>query len=207
MNKPSRLLPSVVLKTPVHKRILHFLGFDTGRDSNMPNAHAIGLELCDHVYDTISRQMWDAARLAEQVEVNVLGPIMNGADPARTFRNAAELLGVDRCKAGEALRTWSGCISGAKCIALGTRNGRNWPWWRRRQAKRMEMLCFRDPKFQVGVMAAVAFKVGRNEAYSFLGVPKDHFLRMGELAVAGSREPFEKPNLNPPATVPHPEAN
>lgn len=187
MGEPSRLLPSVVLKTPLHKRFLHFLGFNTGRDSNMPSAHEIGLELCDHGYDTLSKQMWADRAIVEQVEVKVLGPIMNGADPTATFRDAPALLGMDRCKAGEALRVWSGCLCGAKTIALGTRNGRNWPWWRRHQAKRLEDSCSRDSCFLRGVFAAVAFKVGRNEAWSFFGVPHDSYLRLGRLAVEGRR--------------------
>lgn len=186
MTKPSKALPSVVLKTPLHKRMLHFFGVRTGYDSNMGNAHTVGLELCDHGYDTLSRSLWDAARLAEKVELHILGPIVSGEKV--TFEDAPRLLVTDRCEAGKALRTWSGCMSGAKCIALGTRNGRNWPWWRRRQAKRLVMQCHRDSYFATGVMAAVAFKLGRNEAYSFFGVPGDSLLRVGEVAVRGSRE-------------------
>lgn len=204
MTKPSKALPSVVLKTPWNKRLLHFFGFRTGHDTNMPDAHTVGLKLCDHGYDTLSRSLWDAARLAEKVELHILGPMIGGQGVS--FYDAPRLLGMDRCKAGEALRTWAGCMSGAKCIALGTRNGRNWPWWRRRQALRMERECERDSRYALGVMAAVAFKIGRNEAYSFFGVPGAHYLRMGAIAAVGSREPMAQPSLNVPATA-SPEAN
>lgn len=206
MTAPSRLLPSVVLKTPRYKRLLHFFGFNTGGDSNMRLAHEAGIWLCNHGYDALSRSIWESARLAEKVEECVLGPIMRGED-VRFARDAERLLGMDRCEAGVALRTWAGCMSGAKCIALGTRNGRNWPWWRRRQAKAMEMECARDPVFQMGVMAAIAFKIGRNEAYSLFGVPSDHYLRIGEVAVKGSREPARKATINHDGTPRNPGAN
>ena len=188
MSRPSRLLPSAVLGTPLHKRILHFFGIKTGHDSNMADSHQIGLVLCDHSYDETSKLMWKDRGTAELVEVKVLGPIMQGADAERTFYDAARLLDLGRCEAGQALRIWSGCMSGAKIIALGTRNGRNWPWWRWRQARRLDESCCRDPFFMRGVFSAIAFKAGRNEAWSLLGVPSGSLLRMGELAVNGRRE-------------------
>jgi hypothetical protein len=184
----NRKIPSVELGTPRLKRLLHFFGFNTGRDANMPTAHEYGLAFCDHGYDSLSKSMWECRGIAEDVETKVLGPIMAGADYIETFRGADKLLGLDRCKTGEALRVWSGCMSAAKCIALGTRNGRNWPWWRRRQARRLGELCQRDTQFARGVLAAVAFKVGRNEAWSFFGVPRDSLIRVGWLAINGRRE-------------------
>lgn len=188
MTALNRKLPSVELNTPYHKRLLHFFGFRTGSDVNMPTAHEYGLAFCDHGYDALSKDMWKCRDLAEQVEAKVLGPIMAGADYVETFRSADKLLEMERCDAGEALRVWSGCMSAAKCIALGTRNGRNWPWWRRRQANRLVKICNRDSHYARGVMAAVAFKVGRNEAWSFFGVPGDSLIRVGELAVNGRRK-------------------
>src|SRR5208337_1085419 len=76
-----------------------------------------------------------------------------------------------------ALRLWAGCISGAKVIALETRNGPNTPWRRKKGAMSIDRRCVNDPIFQAGAEAAPAFKRLRGEPYSFRGSSMSSVIR------------------------------
>jgi len=76
------------------------------------------------------------------------------------------------------LRLWSGCIDGAKTIAMETRSGPNAPqdrdnifreWIHPRAAA--------DPVYALGVEAAPAFKRLRRQAYSLEGLPQESPVR------------------------------
>lgn len=83
------------------------------------------------------------------------------------------------------LRWWSGCISGAKLIALETRDGPNTPAKRKKIAKKIYNIAKHDAIFADGVSAAVEFKNGRDQEYRFHGLSKSMFkkLRLSESAV------------------------
>lgn len=191
------LTPAQVFKTPVWSQFKHFLGLYTGHDSNMADAWSIGLELCSchyHTLEQLSDATWSIRDDVELVERNVLGPIMRGADAEQTFRSARELLGSkDDHMAGASLRRWSGCMDAAKVIAIGTRSGRNWPWWRRRLSRFVHARSRNDSFYASGVLAAVAFKMGRDEPYSFFGIPAGNIIRQGIVAKLG-RLPVEEPD-------------
>jgi hypothetical protein len=187
----NRALPSVVLRTPWHLRLLHFFGFRTGGDMNMSLANAVGLELSPNeteaAYELLRGSIKSARDRAEFVEVTLISRVLavpHGSPEAwAIFRDAPAILGMSTKDAGECLRIWAGCMCGAKAIALGTRNGRNWPWWRHRAAKRIQADAEHDAFFAAGALAAVAFKAGRNEAFSFCGIPKYSILRKGLLVL------------------------
>jgi hypothetical protein len=73
-----------------------------------------------------------------------------------------------------ALRLWSGCLSGAKTIALQTRSGPNTPEMRASIfSTKIDPLAQEDPIYCAGVEAAPSFKRLRNDPYSFEGVPEE----------------------------------
>lgn len=87
-------------------------------------------------------------------------------------------LGLNRYQAGFMLQVWSGCLSAAKIIAIGTRSGRNWPWLRRKYAKRLELDLERHTLgYQMGVTLGHKFKLGRHEPVSYFGIPRGNILR------------------------------
>jgi hypothetical protein len=80
---------------------------------------------------------------------------------------------------GVASSVWSGCLSAAKEIALGTRNGENTPESRREVfTKLIDPLCKVDELFKAGVEAAPVFKRLRGEEVKFEGVPESSPARM-----------------------------
>ena len=74
------------------------------------------------------------------------------------------------------LRLWSGCLYGAKTIALETMDGPVTPKYRSLSHNKIMDLAQSDPIFLVGAKVAVDFKKSRNEGYSFEGLPDDSFL-------------------------------
>ena len=74
------------------------------------------------------------------------------------------------------LRLWSGCLSGAKTIALETNEGPVTPEYRAVVYNKIMDLAQNDPIFLAGAEVAVDFKKTRNEGYSFEGLPEDSFL-------------------------------
>jgi hypothetical protein len=74
------------------------------------------------------------------------------------------------------LRLWSSCMSAAKTIALGTRNGPNTEAYRTASALMLAQKAKDDPVFAAGLVAAPSFKAGRREQYSVNGVPADSLL-------------------------------
>ena len=76
------------------------------------------------------------------------------------------------------LRWWSGCISMAKIIARGTRDGPNTPSYRKRASKRLLAKMKQDPIFADGVHAAIAFKRLRKQEWSFEGFDDAVFNKM-----------------------------
>lgn len=176
------------------RRTLHFFGVWTGGegDTNFVAVRAAA----DHLGRYESENWLKAADLTaedlrrvvaavETVEAKVAGPAirawLDDGEEARdeVWKDAARLLGVDEEEAALRLRLWDGCLGGAKTIAISTRSGRNWPWWRRKFANGIEARTFDEPDYYAGALAAFAFKMGRNEPVSFLGVPKGNVLRVG----------------------------
>lgn len=77
-----------------------------------------------------------------------------------------------------ALGLWSGCLSAAKVIALGTRSGPNTPEIRRAAFEGyIDPAAASDNVFRAGVEAAPAFKALRSEAIDLEGVPADFSVR------------------------------
>ncbi len=188
MHKKGHRTPAQVFRTPFLSQARHFLGLRTSYDSNMSIARSVGLSLSPGHFispDEQSDLLWSQRDVAENVERLVMPAIMGGADPAFIFRSSPRLLGLNEEEAGRSLRVWSGCLSAAKIIAIGTRSGRNWPWWRRRLSLSLDSSYGVDPYFDIGAMSAVAFKIGREEPYSFLGIPRLSFIRRGVVAEIG----------------------
>lgn len=75
------------------------------------------------------------------------------------------------------LRLWSGCIIGAKTIALATRGGAVTPDDRRVVSYNVNQLSTEDRVFRAGIEAAPFFKQIRKERISFRGVPKGSVIR------------------------------
>lgn len=172
------------------QRTQHFFGVWTGGDDNFAANRRAVTALEDSLDMSGEVDFGDPvadARIVEEVEAKVVGPaIRNWTEAGELARDAVwesadHLLGVDAAEAAFRLRLWDGCLTAAKCIALSTRSGRNWPWWRKRFARNIEKLCANDPVFERGVRAAVAFKEGRGEPWSFFGVPEDSVVREGAL--------------------------
>ena len=163
----------------------------TGYDPNMNAAYLAALELCGETGDELPALLSAAAQKAEAVESLVIGHIhkaMAEACPTcwrDSFFDAPMLLNVHPIVAGIYLRIWSGCMDGAKTIAIGTGNGRTTPWvrtsfWRRlRCAMGVNRRAKKDPTYALGAAAALAFKRGRGEPVSFFGVPWGNVLRRG----------------------------
>ena len=69
------------------------------------------------------------------------------------------------------LRYWSGCLSGAKIIALKTRSGPNTPEYRSDAVVRLFKTCKRDRFFAQGVRSAPFFKRVRMQRICYDGIP------------------------------------
>ncbi len=182
----------------VFQRTLHFFGVWTGGpgDTNFVAARQASGSLAKEAVDCdaatprgmkkfTAAELKKVAELVEMVETKVVGPAIHAwshfGEGARddVWRDAPNLLGIEDELASKMLRIWFGCLDGAKTIAISTRMGRNWPWWRKRGALRVQWNASRDRFAMVGALAAFAFKRGRNEPVSFLGVPKGNVLRVG----------------------------
>jgi hypothetical protein len=68
------------------------------------------------------------------------------------------------------LRLWSGCICGAKTIALGTRDGPNTEQVRARQMAKLKKMSKNDYIFKAGVRASLDFKRLLLQPVSFVGI-------------------------------------
>lgn len=75
------------------------------------------------------------------------------------------------------LRLWSGCLSTAKTIALGTRSGPNTPQMRAEIMKFVDGVAATDEIYAAGVEAAPAFKRLRDQEASYEGIPQDSRVR------------------------------
>lgn len=179
------------------QRLKHFFGIATGHDENFGACEAAADELgseesderaankakCADPTSTWYGDPTEDARTIERVEALVVGPAirgwLTGGEEARdeVWREAPERLGMTQSDAAFALELWDGGLTAAKCIASSTRSGRNWPWWRYRFAKRIDARSAEAPVFGRGVRAAVAFKEGRKEPWSFWGVPPGSMVR------------------------------
>ncbi len=176
------------------QRIRHFFGFwPKSYDENFTACHAASSQLVS-AYEEAEfpwREWADGepgedALKVEEVEAKVVGPAIHAwrseGEEARdeVWARAHELLGCSEEEAGVALMLWEGCLAAAKCIATSTRTGRNWPWWRRRWAAGIDDRSLENPVYARGARAAVAFKEGRGEVWSFLGIPRHSVIREGE---------------------------
>lgn len=70
------------------------------------------------------------------------------------------------------LRLWSGCICGAKTIALGTRDGPNTRRSRARSMRKIKKMGKDDPIYMAGVKASLDFKRLLLQPVSFIGIPE-----------------------------------
>jgi hypothetical protein len=125
----------------------------------------------------------DRVQLIEAVETRVLSRVDHSSlERWRTSLDqaAGEMAAEDNSVPGVAnpderknilLRLWSGCMTAAKTIALGTRAGPNTEAQRTAGALLFAMKCTNDPIYTAGVVAAPSFKAGRKEQYSLQGIP------------------------------------
>lgn len=82
--------------------------------------------------------------------------------------------GTNKTLCNVLLRLWSGCICGAKTIALGTRDGPTDKKMRARNVKKIRKISDKDPIFKAGVRASLDFKRLMLQPISFNGInPKD----------------------------------
>jgi hypothetical protein len=153
----------------------HFFGRIRGVDPNFNWSEREALRLCPEL--DCRRKALECVDLVEAVEALVLPEVM--ARGGEAWRDAPRLLGFDAASTGIVIMFWNGCLDAAKCIAIGTGSGRNWPWLRRRWAKHIEAKCAMFDGYARGVVAAVAFKRGRGEPISFLGIPRNSLIRCG----------------------------
>ena len=84
---------------------------------------------------------------------------------------------IDTERANIVLRLYSGCISAAKTIALGTRNGPNSAELRLAAFSKIDSIAQINAVFAAGVETAPAFETLRNEPISFDGVAERSVVR------------------------------